>query len=86
VAVDPVPATQPDVTAEEPHVTDLVDPSPAAPAATIGGAIVALPVAMASRDIFRQGFRKAIHDSEILTTPVTAPVLDAGRTVAPEGA
>jgi predicted PurR-regulated permease PerM len=53
--------------------------------AGIVGAIVALPVAMASRDIFRQYFRKAIHDSEILTTPAS-PVLDAAGTLAPEGA
>ena len=49
MAVDIVPATQPEVTAEEPNVTGLVDPNPAAPDATIVGAIVALPVAMASR-------------------------------------
>jgi predicted PurR-regulated permease PerM len=48
--------------------------------AGIVGAILALPVAMASRDIFRQYFRKAIDASEILATPVTTSVPDAGRT------
>jgi predicted PurR-regulated permease PerM len=54
--------------------------------AGIVGAILALPVAMASRDIYGQYFRKSIHDSEILATPVTAPVAAAGPALAAEGA
>jgi predicted PurR-regulated permease PerM len=55
--------------------------------AGIIGAIVALPVAMASRDIFRQYFRKTIEDSEILATPDTTPLIPtASRAAVPEGA
>ena len=59
--------------------------------AGIIGAILSLPVAMAARDIFRQYFRKTMHESEILATPVTpltppATVRDAARAPVPEGA
>ena len=36
--------------------------------AGIVGAILSLPVAMAARDIFRQYFRNAVKDSEILAS------------------
>jgi predicted PurR-regulated permease PerM len=54
--------------------------------AGIVGAILSLPVAMACRDIYGQYFRKSIHDSEILATPVAAPVAAAGPALAAEGA
>ena len=54
--------------------------------AGIVGAILALPVAMASRDIYGQYFRKSIHDSEILATPVVAPVPVSPQGLVPEGA
>ncbi len=58
--------------------------------AGIVGAILSLPIAMAARDIFRQYFRKAILDSEVLAPPVAAaeavPKPDMAPTAVPEGA
>jgi predicted PurR-regulated permease PerM len=54
--------------------------------AGIVGAILALPVAMASRDIFRQYFRKAIADSATLAPAIRMPVPGTDRPLAAEGA
>ncbi len=58
--------------------------------AGIIGAILSLPVAMAARDIFRQYFRNAVKDSEILASaalaPEAPPVSNSARASVPEGA